>query len=83
MTVGGNQIDCDYGISAPTCDLPAFKLLWNSVLLVPRAKYFTMDISNFYLGSPLDSPEYTRMTTNIMPEEIVNKSNLKKKEHDG
>lgn len=58
VTVGGDRIHCDYDISAPTCGLPNIKLLWNSVLSTPGAKYFTMDISNFYLGSPLAKPEY-------------------------
>ena len=52
VTVSGDRIHCNYGISTPTCSLPTIKLLWNSVLSSPKAKYFTMDISNFYLGSP-------------------------------
>ena len=47
VTVGGDRIHCDYNISAPTCSLPTIKLLWNSVLSTPGAKYFTMDISNY------------------------------------
>ena len=72
-----------YGISAPTCSLPTVKLLWNSVLSTQGAKYFTMDISIFYLGSPLDKPEYMRMPVKLMPEEIVEKYNLKKFKHEG
>ena len=49
LTVGGNRIDYPFGVSTPTCDLPTIKLLWNSVLSTPGAKYFTLDISNFYL----------------------------------
>ena len=44
VTVGGDRIHCDYDISAPTCSLPTIKLLWNSVLSAPEAKYFIMDI---------------------------------------
>ena len=58
VKVDGDRIHCDYDISAPTCSLPTIKLLWNSVLSTPGAKYFTMDTSNFYLGSPLEKPEY-------------------------
>ena len=81
--MGGDRIHCDYDISAPTCSLPTIKLFWNSVLSTPGAKYFTMDISNFYLGSPLDKPEYMRMPMKLMPDEIIEKYNLKKLEHDG
>ena len=42
-----------------------------------------MDISNFYLGSPLDKPEYMRMPYKLMPEEIIQKYQLDSKEHDG
>ena len=83
VTVGGDRIVCDYDISSPTCDMPTIKLLWNSVLSTPGAKYFTMDISNFYLGSPLDKPEFMRMPYKLMPEEIIQKYQLKSKEHDG
>ena len=53
LTVGGDRITCLDSVSAPTADVPVIKLLWNSVLSTPRAKYFTMDISNFYLGTPM------------------------------
>ena len=64
VTVGGDRIHCDYEISAPTCSLQTIKLLWNSVLSTPGAKYFTMDISDFYLGSPLGKPEYLYANAN-------------------
>ena len=83
VTVGGDRIHCGYDISAPTCSLPTIKLLWNSVLSTPGAKYFTMDISNFYLGTPMEKPEYMRMPLKLMPEEIVKKYNLKELENDG
>ena len=57
LTVGGDRIVCLQDVSAPTADVPVIKLLWNSTLSTPGAKYFTMDISNFYLGTPLDRPE--------------------------
>ena len=49
VTVGGDRINCDYGVLATTCSLPTS---------TPEAKYFTMDISDFYLGSLLGKPEY-------------------------
>ena len=42
-----------------------------------------MDISNFYLGSPLKQPAYMRMLMKSMPEEIVQKYNLKSLDNDG
>ena len=43
----------------------------------------TMDISNFYLGTPMDRPEYMRMPMKIIPPEIVEKYDLTKIESDG
>ena len=76
LTVGGNLIWYPFDKSAPTSDLPTIKLLWNSVLSCPGAKYFTMDISNFYLNSPLPRPEYMRLPVKIIPAEIMQHYNL-------
>ena len=76
LTVGGDRIQHPFDVSAPTADLPTIKLLWNLVLSSPGAKYFTMDISNFYLGSPLPRPEFMRLPVNIIPDEIMTKYNL-------
>ena len=43
----------------------------------------TMDISNFYLGTPMDRPEYMRMPIKIIPPEIIEKYDLTKIESDG
>jgi hypothetical protein len=48
------------------------KLLFNSVVSTAGAKFMTMDISNFYLMTPLKRPEYIRMKMADIPEEIIN-----------
>ena len=83
MTVGGDRITCLDSVSAPTADVPVIKLLWNSVLSTPGAKYFTMDISNFYLGTPMERPEYMRLPIKIIPQEIIEKYNLNDIESEG
>ena len=35
-----------------------------------------MEISNFYLGTPLKRPEFMRMPMSIMPQEIIDKHGL-------
>ena len=47
VTVGGNRINCPFDCGTPTADVSVIKLLWNSTLSTPSAKYFTLDISNF------------------------------------
>ena len=83
ITVGGDRINCLFDCGTPTADVPVIKLLWNSTLSTPGAKYFTLDISNFYLGTPMDRPEYMKMPMKIMPPEIIEKYNLKELELDG
>ena len=83
LTVGGDRIICIFDVSNPTADMQTIKLLWNSVLSTPGAKYFTLDISNFYLGTPMDRPEYMRMPIKIIPQEIIDKYNLTNIVEDG
>ena len=68
LTVGGDRIVCPYDVSTPTSNLPTIKMLWNYVLSTPGSKFFTLDISNFYLGTPMDQPEYMRIPINIIPQ---------------
>ena len=51
-------------------------MLWNSVLSTPGAKYFTMDISNFYLGTPLDRPDFIHLPIKVIPQEIIDQYKL-------
>ena len=36
----------------------------------------TLDISNFYLGTPMTRPEYMRLPLKLIPQEIVDKYKL-------
>ena len=76
ITVGGDRITSLIDCGTPTADVPIIKLLWNSTLSTPGAKFFTMDISNFYLGTPMKRPEFMKMPLSIMPQEIIEKYNL-------
>ena len=58
-------------------------MLWNSVLSTENAKFFAVDIANFYLGTPLHRPEYMRLAMKVLPQEIIEQYNLKEKETDG
>ena len=61
ITVGGNLINYPWDCGTPTADILTVKLLRNSVVSTPGAKFFTIDISNFYLNTPLERKEYVRM----------------------
>jgi hypothetical protein len=50
LTVGGNLIDYPGNVSTPTADTATEKLVINSVVSTPKAKYMCGDIKNFILA---------------------------------
>ncbi len=58
LTVGGNLIDFPGDVSTPTADTTTVKLVINSTISTPNAKYLIGDIKNFYLGTPMARYEY-------------------------
>jgi len=77
LTVGGNLLVALYDVSTPTADLVTAKLLFNSVISTPGARFLTFDLKNFYLKTPLPTPRYMRMHIDILPDEIIDKYNLR------
>ena len=59
------------------------KILWNSVLSTADARYATLDIANFYLGTPLDRYEYMKMPLSIFPQHIKEQYDLDNKAYQG
>ena len=76
MTVGGDRINCDMDCGTPTADLLTVKLLWNSIVSTDGAKFFTMDIKNFYLNTPLARYEYMRLKMSDIPGDVIKEYNL-------
>ena len=33
-------------------------MLWNSILSMPGAKFFTLNLEKFYLGTPMTGAQY-------------------------
>ena len=58
FVVGGDRINYPGEVATPTAEMLVAKLLFNSVISTKGAKFMTMDISNFYLMTPLSRPEY-------------------------
>ncbi|KAL7453871.1 hypothetical protein ACHAXS_000311 [Conticribra weissflogii] len=46
-------------------------MMWNSVVSMPGAKYACFEVKNFYLGTPMDRYEYTKMPISLIPEHIM------------
>ena len=65
------MICCSFICGTPTADMITVKILLNSVISTPGARFANADISNFYLMTPLKRPEYIRMKMSDIPEEII------------
>ena len=78
-TLGGDRVNCPDDCGTPTADLLTVKLLLNSVVSTPGAKFFTMDIKDFYLNTPMKRFEYVRMRMSDLPQEIIEEYNLEEK----
>ena len=76
LTVGGNLIDYPFAVSTKTADLVTAKLLFNSVISTPKAKYMCMDVKFFYLNTPMPRYEYMKIPVALIPDEIMDAYNL-------
>ena len=82
-TLGGNLIHYPDNIGTPTADLLLIKIFLNSVISSVGAKFATVDLSNFYLMTPLKRPEYGRVKMTDIPDKIINEYKLHEKAIDG
>ena len=53
------------------------KLLFNSVIPTPGERFITLYLKYFYLKTPLPQPRYTKTKIDILPNEIIEKYNLR------
>jgi hypothetical protein len=83
LTVGGDRRDYSGDMENSNADITTFKILIYSNLSTKYPAMMMMDIKNYYLGTLLPRYEYMRMLLSRLPEEIVNKYNLKALAVDG
>ena len=76
ITIGGNRICYPGDTGTKTGSIETVKLLLNSTISTPGARFACFDISNFYLGTPLDRPEYVRIKLSAIPHEFIHEYNL-------
>ena len=71
FTVGGDRIDYPGEVTTPMVDMLVAKILFNSVISTKGDMFTTVDISNFYLMTPLKRPEYIHIHIRDIPDEII------------
>ncbi len=79
FTVGGDRINYPGKVATPTAEMLFAKMLFNSVISTRGARFMTMDISNFYLMTPLHRPEFIRMKLSNILDKIIGKYKLRNK----
>ena len=81
-TLGINKLTYDAPVSTPTSYLTTAKLHFNSALSTPDSKFLILDVKNFYLDNPKKENEYLKISINLIPQELIDKYDPKKKQID-
>ena len=76
ITAGGDRLEYFGNITTHTSGMEAFKILLNCIISTPNARYCTADISNMYLCSTLDQPEFVKFKVSMILDAIVKHYNL-------
>ena len=76
-TIGGDRINYPGDVSARTADMEVVKILLNSVVSTD-AKWLTLDIEDYYLGTPLPRDEWLRIPVKFIPAWVLAKYNLER-----
>jgi hypothetical protein len=71
LVAGGDRVHYPGDAGTPTADLLTVKLLLNSIISTPNAKFMTMDIKDFYLNTPMARYEYMRLRLADMPKDVT------------
>jgi hypothetical protein len=71
LVAGGDRVHYPFDAGTPTANLLTVKLLINSVISTHGARFFTMDIKNFYLNTPMARYEYMRLKLADMPADVI------------
>jgi hypothetical protein len=77
--MGGNLVNYPNDCSTPTVDLLTVKLMLNSIVSTPNAKFMTTDSKDFYLLTPIGQYEYFIMKLELFSQDVINEYGLKNK----
>ena len=75
-TYGGDRSDYEGERSTQPATIATVKLHLNSTISTPDAQYVTMDIKDYYLGTPMSHKEWMWADLKQLPAESIKKYNL-------
>ena len=72
-TFGGDRLRGKYPfeVAARTAELEVVRLLLNSTISTEQARFMTIDIKDYYLGTPMDRSEWMWVDCKFIPETIM------------
>jgi hypothetical protein len=76
IVAGGDRVHYPFDAGMPTTDLLTVKILINSIISTHGARFFMMDIKNFYLNTPMSKYKYMRMKLANMPDDVIEQYKL-------
>ena len=79
ITTGGDRLYYLGDISTKTAGQTTAKILFNSVVSIPDAKFCTFNIRNMYLNTPLNDYQYICFNVKDVPPEVIKLYNLHNK----
>jgi hypothetical protein len=68
---GGDRVHYPGDAGTPPTNLLTIKLLLNSIISIPKAKFMTMDIKDFYLNTPMARYKYMQLRLVDIPEDVI------------
>ena len=83
ITAGGDRVNYPGEVSTKTSDIITAKLLFNSTLSTPGARFMCIDLKDFYLNHILPRSEYARIPLSIIPAAFIEAYDLHKYAHNG
>jgi hypothetical protein len=75
--MGGDRINYPFDCGTPTADMTLFKIILNSRILMKGAKCMMIDLSIFFLKTPMTRQEYMQLKITDIPEEVIEQYKLK------
>jgi hypothetical protein len=79
ITVSENLINYPFKLTMRTTNIISSKLLWNSTISMPRARFAGADIKNTYLETPLNCFEYMTIPISLFPTNSIDHYQLNNK----
>ena len=71
FTVGEDRINYPWQCCHPHCRNLVAKMLFYRVIFTKGPHFMTMDISNFYLMTPLHQPEFIHLKLSDIPDKVI------------